>query len=141
MASIRLTGVVLDFPIYGPNDRSFRRLAADRLIGGARSTRSDGRRVTRALADVNLSLDDGDRLAIVGPNGAGKSSLLKVIAGIYEATSGARVVDGDIATLFDIYHGMLDDMSGASFVMTRCLFRGMQRRDILARMEEVREFS
>lgn len=37
---------------------------------------------------INLSLEVGDRLAIVGPNGAGKSTLLRLLAGLLSATKG-----------------------------------------------------
>lgn len=40
------------------------------------------------LKDFSLSLNRGDRLAILGPNGVGKSSLLKLIAGIHQPTQG-----------------------------------------------------
>ena len=38
--------------------------------------------------DVSLSLQAGERVAIVGPNGAGKSTLLKIILGQEEADGG-----------------------------------------------------
>ena len=40
------------------------------------------------LKDVNLKLEEGDRLGIIGPNGAGKSTLLKVISKIYRPAEG-----------------------------------------------------
>ncbi len=41
------------------------------------------------LDSVTFSLNDGDRLGIVGTNGAGKTSLLRIIAGMREPSSGA----------------------------------------------------
>ncbi len=41
------------------------------------------------LDGVSFALNEGERLGIVGVNGAGKSSLLKIISGEYEATSGS----------------------------------------------------
>lgn len=41
---------------------------------------------------LNLSISEGDRLAIIGPNGVGKSTLLKVIAGLEDADAGEVVV-------------------------------------------------
>jgi len=37
---------------------------------------------------ITFGLNEGDRLGIVGANGAGKSSLMKIVTGEYEATSG-----------------------------------------------------
>ncbi|WP_194419971.1 ABC-F family ATP-binding cassette domain-containing protein [Microbacterium abyssi] len=42
----------------------------------------------RLRTPVSLGLESGDRLLIAGPNGAGKSSLLGVLAGVLEPTSG-----------------------------------------------------
>jgi macrolide transport system ATP-binding/permease protein len=47
---------------------------------------------TLVLADVSLTVNEGDRLALVGPNGAGKSTLLKIIAGHLEPDGGELVV-------------------------------------------------
>lgn len=43
---------------------------------------------TMILQDVSISFSKGERVAITGPNGSGKRSLLKLIGGIYEPTSG-----------------------------------------------------
>ncbi len=41
------------------------------------------------LVDVSLTVERGDRLAIIGPNGIGKSTLLKIAMGLLEPTSGS----------------------------------------------------
>jgi ATP-binding cassette subfamily B protein len=46
------------------------------------------------LDDVNLELPAGAVLAIVGENGAGKTTLVKLLAKLYEPTSGRILVDG-----------------------------------------------
>lgn len=51
-----------------------------------------------ALADIDLSIEEGKTHAIIGPNGAGKSTLLNVIVGRLAPTSGAVVFDGHILT-------------------------------------------
>ena len=38
--------------------------------------------------NINLQVDEGDRIALVGKNGAGKSTLLKILVGEEEPTSG-----------------------------------------------------
>jgi ATP-binding cassette, subfamily B, bacterial len=46
------------------------------------------------LEDVNLELPAGSVVAIVGENGAGKTTLVKLLAKMYEPTSGSIMVDG-----------------------------------------------
>lgn len=46
------------------------------------------------MKDVNLSLEEGDTLAIVGPSGSGKTTLLGLCAGLDDATVGSIVLDG-----------------------------------------------
>ena len=53
-----------------------------------------------ALNGVNLKAANGELVAIVGPNGAGKTALLNCINGVYRATKGRIVLDGqDITTV------------------------------------------
>ena len=49
------------------------------------------------LDDVSLTLPAGAVVAIVGENGAGKTTLVKLLAKLYEPTSGAILVDDDAA--------------------------------------------
>jgi ATP-binding cassette subfamily F protein uup len=44
------------------------------------------------LSDVDLSVGEGERLALVGRNGSGKSTLLKIMAGLIESDRGERIV-------------------------------------------------
>ena len=46
------------------------------------------------LCDASLSLYEGETLALVGESGSGKTSLSKAIMGLYEAESGAVVLEG-----------------------------------------------
>ena len=43
---------------------------------------------TVAVDDLTLEVADGELLALVGPSGCGKSTILRLIAGLEEATSG-----------------------------------------------------
>ncbi|KRD72604.1 ABC transporter ATP-binding protein [Ensifer sp. Root278] len=47
-----------------------------------------------AVQDVNLSVSDGEFLAIVGPTGCGKSTILNAIAGLLKPASGTVSIDG-----------------------------------------------
>ena len=46
------------------------------------------------VADVNLQVQAGERLALIGPNGAGKSTLFQLVGGTLAPTAGRIVLDG-----------------------------------------------
>lgn len=46
------------------------------------------------LNDINLTINDGEILAIVGPSGAGKTTLLRALAGLGDIDSGEILLDG-----------------------------------------------
>ena len=53
----------------------------------------DGR-VVHALRNVNLTIEQGERIAVMGPSGSGKSTLLNLICGLDEPTAGCVVFEG-----------------------------------------------
>ena len=52
------------------------------------------------LKDINLTLNSGESIAITGPSGAGKTTLMKIMLGLLQPTSGKVLLDGmDITQL------------------------------------------
>jgi ATP-binding cassette subfamily B protein len=62
---------------------------------------------TRVLDNVDLTIEVGERLALVGPTGAGKSTLAKLLSRLYDPTDGAitfAAIDLRDATLTSLRH-------------------------------------
>ena len=60
-------------------------------LQGLRKVYPDG---TQALADVHLVCPRGRTTTLVGPSGSGKSTILKIVAGLLDASSGAVLFEG-----------------------------------------------
>lgn len=46
------------------------------------------------LSNINLTINAGEKLALVGVNGAGKTTLVKLLCGLYRSTSGSIKING-----------------------------------------------
>jgi multiple sugar transport system ATP-binding protein len=99
-----------------------------------------------AVHDLDLDVGDGEFVVLVGPSGCGKTTVLRMIAGLEEITSGTLRFDGevvndrsprerDVAMVFQNYalypHLSVADNIGFSLEM-----RGVSKRE---RAERVRE--
>ena len=81
------------------------------------------------LHDVNLTVQERF-VAVTGPNGGGKSTLAKVIAGIYQPTSGQILLDG-----VDITHMSITERAnlGLSYAFQQPVrFKGLRVKDLLS---------
>jgi NitT/TauT family transport system ATP-binding protein len=63
-------------------------------VAGVTKTYRRARRETHALAHIDLTIRQGEFMAIVGPSGCGKSTLLRLVAGLHLPTTGEVHVDG-----------------------------------------------
>ena len=80
------------------------------------------------LKDISLKIDERF-VAITGPNGGGKSTLAKIIAGIYQPTSGQILLDGE-----DITNASITDRArkGISFAFQQPVrFKGLTVKDLI----------
>ncbi|MFL9914517.1 ABC transporter ATP-binding protein [Paraburkholderia fungorum] len=141
MAYIELKGATLDLPIFDVQGRSLKKKV---MSMGRRNTiaeGSDGVVVVRALDNIDLRFESGDRIGLIGQNGAGKSTLLRTMAGIYAPTAGDVVSEGKIVTLLDIGLGMDENSSGIQNIRLRGLLLGMSDAEIRSKQQSIGEFS
>jgi ABC-type polysaccharide/polyol phosphate transport system ATPase subunit len=95
----------------------------------------------RALQDITLQINQGDRIGFIGHNGAGKSTMLKLLAGIYMPTSGRRLVEGRISSLFDIALGFESEANGWENIAYRSYLQGETPASMRAKKQAIADFS
>ena len=47
-----------------------------------------------AVANVDLTLGEGELVGLIGPNGAGKTTIFNLVSGFYQPTEGTITLDG-----------------------------------------------
>jgi ABC-type sugar transport system ATPase subunit len=94
---------------------------------------------TTAVDDVSLDVRPGEFLVLLGPSGCGKTTLLRLIAGLEDPTSGSVWIDGrclddvdpkdrDVAMVFQSY-ALYPHMTVAENIAFPLRKRGVARRD------------
>jgi lipopolysaccharide transport system ATP-binding protein len=137
MARIELDRVGLTFRVR----KNIRLTVKEYLIGQMFRRDRNPIMEVEALRDVNLRIQQGERVGIIGHNGAGKSTLLKVLAGIYPPTAGRRVVEGRISSLFDISLGFEAEATGWENIAYRSYLQGETKRSVRAKRDAIAAFS
>jgi multiple sugar transport system ATP-binding protein len=104
---------------------------------------------TRAVGDVNLTIEDGEFLVLVGPSGCGKSTVLRMIAGLEDISEGSMSIgdqvvndvqpkDRDIAMVFQNY-ALYPHMSVFDNMAFGLKLRKMPKDEIKRRVNEAAE--
>jgi ABC-2 type transport system ATP-binding protein len=94
-----------------------------------------------ALRGVDLDVEPGETFGIVGQNGSGKSTLLKLIAGVFEPSSGTLDVGGRVGSLITIGAGFHPDFTGVENVYLSAAIHGIGRRHVDEHLEEIIAFA
>ena len=79
-------------------------MAKVEIHGVSKSYALDRRDSVLALKDVNLTIEDGEFVALLGPSGCGKSTLLHLVAALEEVSTGSILVDGESPALLRDQH-------------------------------------
>jgi ABC-2 type transport system ATP-binding protein/lipopolysaccharide transport system ATP-binding protein len=141
MVSITLTKASVLFPIYSSESRSLKNAVLSATTGGRIARDSRNHVCVRALDEISMTIDHGDRVGLVGHNGAGKTTLLRVLAGIFEPTEGSVVVEGKVTPMFDVSLGIDWESTGYENIILRGLYMGLSKAEILQRVDAIADFT
>ncbi len=140
MASIDLTDVAVHFLLTQTKSRGLMTSIKSLDLGGMFDI-AHGKTGVSALRGVNLSLKDGDKLAVIGHNGAGKTTLLRVLAAILPPTSGRVRIEGSVSALMSIHLGLDPLASGYENIRSRARYMGRTENEISERFQEIADFT
>lgn len=112
-------------------------LSSIKMITGA--NRDEG--LFHALSDISFEIKKGEAFGIIGRNGAGKSTILKLIAGITQPTSGTIHVNGLISSLIELGAGFHPDLTGRENVYMSGAILGIPRAQIDVKFKEIVDFA
>ncbi|HWG74300.1 MAG TPA: ABC transporter ATP-binding protein [Acidimicrobiales bacterium] len=94
-----------------------------------------------ALRDIDLEIAQGSTFGLLGHNGSGKSTMLKLVAGILQPTSGRILVRGRLAALLELGAGFQPELTGRENVFLNASLLGMPRREIERRFDKIVAFA
>ena len=100
------------------------------------------RKETReVLKDVNLTIKNGEAVALIGVNGSGKSTLLKLMTKIIYPTNGKITVNGKLTSLLELGAGFHPDFSGRENIYFNASIFGLTKKEIDNRLQTIIDFS
>jgi ABC-2 type transport system ATP-binding protein len=94
-----------------------------------------------ALDDMNISINEGESVALLGFNGSGKSTLLKLVSGVLRPDAGRVLTRGRVAGLIEVGAGFHPDLTGRENVYLNAAILGMSKDEIDENYDEIVEFS
>ncbi|WP_432483822.1 ABC transporter ATP-binding protein [Kineococcus esterisolvens] len=131
--SIRVEGVGKQFHLR--HDRSLKNLVVSAFRG------KDLGNSFNALEGVDLTVHEGETVALLGLNGSGKSTLLKLISGVMSPDTGRVLVRGRIAGLIEVGAGFHPDLTGRENVYLNAAILGMDEATTARRFDDIVAFS
>ena len=141
MAFLRLRNLSVEFPMYQGSSSSLKKLLVATTTQGNLARDATDRINVRALNDLTVDIEDGDRVGLVGANGAGKTTLLRVLGGIYLPSRGQVHSSGKISTVLDVSVGLHPDATGRENIILRGMYMNIHPREMRARVDEIAEFT
>ena len=100
-----------------------------------------GYRDFQAVQPLSFALRRGEALGIIGRNGSGKSTVLQLIAGILQPTTGRIQTHGRISALLELGSGFNPEFTGRENVYLNGSILGLSAHDMNARIEQIIAFA
>lgn len=141
MSIIKLENVTVDMPIYNSQGRSLKKTVLGAATGGRIGLTEKGLTIVRSLENINLTINENERVGLIGHNGAGKSTLLRVLSKVYEPTGGSVKIEGKIGSLISISLGIDTEATGIENIFLRAALLGIPREQVCEHLQELIEFS
>lgn len=99
------------------------------------------RRAEFTLQDFTLDVRRGEAVALIGPNGSGKSTALRLMAGIYQPSSGQVEVSGSVAAVIELGAGFHPELTGTENVYLYGSVMGLSTAQVRARFNDIAAFA
>lgn len=122
--------------IYKLYDKS-----SDRLLEALKLTRKSRHTEHYALRNVNMTIKKGETVGIIGTNGSGKSTILKIITGVLNPTSGQVNVNGRISALLELGAGFNMEYTGLENIYLNGTMMGFSEAEINAKLQDILDFA
>lgn len=94
-----------------------------------------------ALNDVSFDVKRGETVGIIGANGAGKSTMLKIITGVLQPSSGELEINGRISALLELGAGFNQEYTGIENIYLSGTMMGFSHEEIEKRMDKILKFA
>lgn len=95
----------------------------------------------RALKHISFNVRPGEVVGLVGTNGSGKSTMLKIIAGVLEASEGTCRVHGNIAPLIELGAGFDLELTARENIYLNGALLGYTESFIDEHFQEIVDFA
>ena len=137
---LSLSSVSLNIPILNNQRRTIKNLISN-TVGSIIKRETSKKSSVAALNSINCEFKEGERVGLLGHNGSVKTSLLKVISGIYEPSSGIIIKNCNVQPM--IYKGFLvnQELTGIDAVIAFYLFIRKNKKGLNKYISDIREFS
>ena len=131
--AIKITNLTKIYKLYARN--------RDRLKDSLGLSKKATYKEHYALKNVDMEVKTGESVGIIGVNGSGKSTILKIITGVLNPTSGDVQINGRISALLELGAGFNMEYTGLENVYLNGTMMGFTEKEIDERLQDILDFA